>query len=312
LEEVSGAPFTEVMQQRIFDPLGMNDLTYDPLAAMTGDHATGHGMNLDGSISKWEFSDFGCAIAWPPGILFGTVIDLARFAEMQLANGGDVLSADAAERMRSPLAATHMTPDDYYGYGLLSFDYKGVRMVWHDGGIEGFTTFWLIVPERDFGAVVFVNADYYYPADIALKAADLFLELPDEEPPDYSTPPATWGRYTGDYFEPYAFGRIHVYQDAELKMFASFPDIFGVTTELVQYAADTFIIVYRNVGLITVTFFLDEEGQGEYFATRAGVGKRVEAAQFLPPPEQPPLSVDEWARRIYRPGPWLRPGFRVR
>lgn len=300
LEEISGTPFTEAMQQRIFDPLGMNRLTYDPLAAMADNFSTGHTMKWDGSLAKNNFDDFGCAIAWPPGILFGSVVDLARYAEMQLAGGGEVLSAEAVARMQSPLAAMHSTPDDYYGYGMIPNDYKGVRMVWHDGGIEGFTTFWMIVPERNFGAVVFVNADYYYPADVALKAADLFLQLPDVEPPDYSTPPETWGKYVGTYYDPFELGTIEVYQDAELRLWAKLVDIFGVTVELIQYAADTFIVTYHDIGLIGATFFLDDADQGEYFVTRVGVGKRVEDELLRPPPLNQPWSFEAWLTRINR------------
>ena len=170
-------------------------------------------------------------------------------------------------------------------------------MITHDGGVAGFRTSWWIAPEENFGVVVFINADYYDPAYIALKAVDVFLEPKEDYPPDWSTPKSEWAKYTGTYDDPYEFGPIVVSQNEDLELFVLFED-WKYETELIQYAVDTFVFDITGDGYyFPVTFFLDDEGQGEYFATRAGVGVRVEDKGANPGTDRTSLTYDEWVAR---------------
>jgi hypothetical protein len=48
---------------------------------------------------------------------------------------------------------------NFSGYGLGWFlrDYRGVKLVWHDGGLQGMLSRTILVPEKNLGIVVFTN-----------------------------------------------------------------------------------------------------------------------------------------------------------
>ncbi len=284
LEEVSGINFIEAMQQRIFDPLRMTGATYEPKEVYeNGNYAVGHTFNENREVDQFVEPDTNnCAFIRPPGQLFASAVDMAHFVEMLLARGGNVLTSDSIDKMIAPHVDTRHPELGHYGYGLQSSYYKDLKVVWHPGATNAFQTTVYFVPKHKFGVVVLLNATLYSPHTIARKAIDIFLDLPDTLSPDYSTPTDTWHIYTGKYLDPYFSGEIDVYQDSENKLWADFID-FDYTTQLFQNAGDWFYFpkdpnrnIGKSEGYITVTFFPDSKGIAEYFATRLGVGKRVE------------------------------------
>lgn len=136
VEVVAGKPFAEVMQERLFTPLGMVDTTYFPTAAQVARLPKAYKPNFFGTaLSETPVRfltyplDAASRFACPGGGLFSTAADLGRFARMFL-NGGELdgrryLSPATIERM------THMQtgalnvgfglgfalPGDDYGHG---------------------------------------------------------------------------------------------------------------------------------------------------------------------------------------------------
>ena len=303
LEEVSGIPYADAMRQRIFNPLEMTGATYNTGAVIaSGNYAVGHTFQQGGEVDQYiEPGFYDCGMASPAGLFYAGVLDMAHFVEMLLANGGNVLTPDSAARMMAPLEDTHFPGENGYGYGLWEFAYKGLTVVRHSGGIDGFRADVCFVPDHNFGVVVMVNTDIYAPHNVSKKAMDIFFDLPDTSPPDYSTPPDTWGKYTGTYFDPYFYGEITVYQDAENRLWVEYGD-YDYTTELFQYGDDVFYYdMDESAGSthwLTVTFFPDDNGIPEYFVTRAGVGKRVENNSGIARIKRCTLSKEEWKKTM--------------
>ncbi len=270
LEEGAGMPYMDALRERVLEPLGMDGVTNDGTAAKAGNHATGY--SVDGGT--YDIDAYPCALGWPPGLMIGRVVDMARFMEMLLAGGAGVLSAESAAALQAPQVETRFAPDEWYGYGIESFEYKTMPVKWHNGGIMGYLTDLWLVPGEDFGVVVFVNDDGYDPANVSLFAIDTFLEPPDVDPPDYTTPPETWDRYVGEYFDPWSIGTILVRQEGDLTLWMDLPDVL-LSSQLVQIAADTFYIEVEGT-LLPVTFWINDEGVSQYVVTRAGVGERVD------------------------------------
>lgn len=280
LEEASGIPFIETMKQRIYDPLGMTTARYGEEAIYNyGNYAVGHVFNASGEVEKYILPGNDCPLLRPAGGCRMSSEDMARFVEMLLANGGEILSSDSATRMMSPLENTHNPYEYGYGYGLSSRDYKGLTVVRHSGGGTGFRSEVCLVPEYNFGVVVMVNVDNFNPYSIAKKAMDIFLNLPaNVSDPDYSTPPSTWGKYTGTYLDPYTYGEIRIYQDGEDRLWVEYGDK-DYTTELFQSGGDMFYFdkdeSETSTFWVAATFYFDENEISEYFVTRFGVGKRL-------------------------------------
>jgi CubicO group peptidase (beta-lactamase class C family) len=156
---VAGAPFAEVLHERLLAPLGMNCTAFyttDTTRLATAyERRDGKLEVSDPPDGQWSrppaFSDGG-------GGLLSTVDDVVAFGRMLLSGGGDVLKASTVGAMtRNQLTETQRTnvwpgfsflDDRGWGFGVSVCD--DGRYSW-DGG---FGTTWSNVPSQDLTVVV--------------------------------------------------------------------------------------------------------------------------------------------------------------
>jgi CubicO group peptidase (beta-lactamase class C family) len=135
VEVVSGMPYEEYLQQRLFGPLGMADTTFwpseDQLARLAGSYkanATSTGLlAIHITQLSYPLSDHTRRFAVPAGGLFSTASDLAKFCQIFL-NGGTLAGkrylSEAAIREMSrnqlpdDVASVRFGPVEPAGYGL--------------------------------------------------------------------------------------------------------------------------------------------------------------------------------------------------
>jgi CubicO group peptidase (beta-lactamase class C family) len=108
VEVVSGMPFEEFLQKRLFHPLGMKDTTFSPGKRQLSRLARSYRPNADhtGFIeTAIPFAEFPLTERrrepFPAGGLFSTAADLARFCQMMLNRGvfhGKRIVSEAAVR----------------------------------------------------------------------------------------------------------------------------------------------------------------------------------------------------------------------
>lgn len=101
--------------------------------------------------------------AAPAGSLMTPADDAARWLLLQLGAG----SADLADAVRVPHEAAIPMPagvspfpgldPDSYALGWLLGRYRGMRLLWHSGGIDGFATQTFVLPEQQVGVTVSAN-----------------------------------------------------------------------------------------------------------------------------------------------------------
>lgn len=130
VEVAAGQPFDEFLAERIFQPLGMKDTTFEPSEEQRSRLAQLYKASDDGETleptAHWihDPSEGRERGPNPSGGLFSTAADLARFYRMIL-NGGEldgnrILSQDAVEtmtRLQTGDIATGFTPGNGWGYG---------------------------------------------------------------------------------------------------------------------------------------------------------------------------------------------------
>ncbi len=101
VEGARGKRLGEVMQERIFEPLGMNDTAFQLSPSMRQRRATIHQRGEDGTLTP--LSDF--ELPQDPEqhmgghALYGTVGDYMKFIRMILNDGAEVLRPETVERM---------------------------------------------------------------------------------------------------------------------------------------------------------------------------------------------------------------------
>lgn len=191
---VTGTSWDDYVRQRIFAPLAMNHSTVSTTAYKPGgDYAYPH-SRVDGKLQVIPFEDLDNA--GPAGAINSCAADMAKWAQLQLNHGkypdrdGRLFTEQRSREMWSaqtilpiadppgPLAGLKANFADYaLGWGLR--DYHGRKLVGHTGGVGGFVSRVMLVPEENLGVVVLTNAEEGGAFDsILYHVLDYYFHLP--------------------------------------------------------------------------------------------------------------------------------------
>ena len=202
LEKVTGKPFEEVIEERIFMPLEMRTSSFrlapdrDPALAQGYDAPEGRPVTRRRIYLR------------PAGALHTSARELGTFVQMLLGwgerNDGYVVDPEYLSNMEWPRTTVAATAGVRAGYGLgiastidLPFHVLG-----HQGGIDGFLSAYGYSPSRDVGFVVLLNATHAPEALERLSALALRYLKRDVEAPAHESmtvPTATLARLAGYY-----------------------------------------------------------------------------------------------------------------
>jgi CubicO group peptidase (beta-lactamase class C family) len=206
-ERVSGKPYTQLMQELVFDPLDMKRTTFDPTIAMTYPLAQSHTLDAEGHlVVDHHYADN--TMHYPSGFVMSTVLDLANFAMMHLSggsfNGRQILAPERVAEMHAPHARFPSFNEDGYGLTFSSYNYKGLRLVGHGGRISSFASSFEMVPETGTAVIILANNSALWgPHEGALThfILDGLLNLPAEipAPPTIEPDRSRWDGYVGTY-----------------------------------------------------------------------------------------------------------------
>jgi CubicO group peptidase (beta-lactamase class C family) len=201
VETCTGKSWESNVQERIFEPLNMTASTTGLEAFYDApNHATPHQRGARGAVAlpeSWPFA------AWvynygPAGGINSNVLDMARYARMQLSGAVDgrvILSKTALDHLHSPHIFVANTPafpaESVPEVGLMSYCLGFIRqepipqpILWHNGGTSGCKSVLGLFPHSEVAIVVLTNfADTELPEALMYKLYDLILERPEQ---DYS------------------------------------------------------------------------------------------------------------------------------
>ena len=120
IKNLTGLPYTDAMQRRLFAPLGMDRTFYLPSQVLAdGDYSDGLSTNADGS--PWDVTPDAYDCGWfrPAGFEFTSAVDYAKFVQFLYAGNTAVLSDASWRAMQAPQVDTFtFGRDSNYGYGL--------------------------------------------------------------------------------------------------------------------------------------------------------------------------------------------------
>jgi CubicO group peptidase (beta-lactamase class C family) len=173
---VTGKSWDEFVRDRIFTPLGMSNTFTDVSALRTGkDVATPHNK-LSGKLEALPQEDMDSSA--PAGSIITCVADLAKWLTLQLNNGTvgktKLFSAAQSKEMwsaqtvlpidelpkGSPAALVATQPNFHaYGLGWDLRDYRGARLVNHNGMLSGYVSRTALIPELKLGVVILTNQE---------------------------------------------------------------------------------------------------------------------------------------------------------
>ena len=158
-----GEGYDLAMQTKVFNPLGMNETTFDAAAATSGDHATPYAESFDGTLARVrpDANDSAHMIR-PSGGAWSTPHDMLLYVRNELdlgvtPDGRHLFSSQNLLRRRDPNVKIGL--HGAYGMGLKTEDMAGVQVVHHGGSLPGFMSDWYAVPSAGVGVVLLTNSD---------------------------------------------------------------------------------------------------------------------------------------------------------
>jgi len=171
---VTGTSWDNYIRQRIFAPLGMNHSNISNQEFKSSDDYAFPHSNVDGKLQVIPFGDLDNA--GPAGSINSSAADMAKWVQLQLNRGkfvdreGHLFTEQRSKEMWTgqtilpvgdpppPLSGLKANFADYaLGWGLR--DYHGRKLVGHTGGVGGFVSRVMLVPEENLGVVVLTNAE---------------------------------------------------------------------------------------------------------------------------------------------------------
>ena len=191
---VTGVSWDDYIRQRIFTPLGMNHSNVSNAAIKPDDNVAFPHSRMDDKLQVIHFEVLDNA--GPAGAINSCAADMAKWVQLQLNRGkftdrdGRLFGAERSREMWSPqtilpvgdppapLAGLKANFADYaLGWGLR--DYHGRKLVGHTGGVAGFVSRVMLVPEENLGVVVLTNAEEDGAFDSVLyHVLDYYFHLP--------------------------------------------------------------------------------------------------------------------------------------
>lgn len=153
IEKVSGVTYEQYVERHLFEPAGMTQTYYGNEARIIPKRVRGYDRGDHGSgIRNAEY--LGMSQPYSAGSLLSTVDDLARWdAALQ---SGKLVDRKLLERAWTSykLNDGSMT---HYGYGWSVGDYEGLHFVEHGGGINGFASYALRLPNENVFVAILSN-----------------------------------------------------------------------------------------------------------------------------------------------------------
>jgi len=187
VERVTGRPYAQVIEERLFGPLGMRSASFGRDALMQASSwARPHPRGRDSPAVEVTEPYYRVPAA---GGVNGSIGDLALWMRAQTGAAPSVLPMPVLEAVRSPRA---LTPGEVrrrrkyrerigaaaYGLGWRILDYAGHRVVGHHGGVRGYRAIILFDPVLKSGVAILWNSSARGPLGIEYEVMDQIYRLP--------------------------------------------------------------------------------------------------------------------------------------
>jgi CubicO group peptidase (beta-lactamase class C family) len=182
--ERAGSTWEHLIETRLFAPLGTSHSTTSlELMRRNANFAAPH-IFKNGrlqEVSPTTFQPFGMG---PNGAINSSVSDMLRFLALHLdegvSHGNRLVSIAQMHELHTPVIAvpaTEVDPAGAYALGWFVQKWNGHTVLLHPGGIGGYSSFMLLVPDRRLAVVVLDNRDSFLPWVVGKWVAQRMLGL---------------------------------------------------------------------------------------------------------------------------------------
>ena len=191
IEDVAKMPYEQAVRKYIFEPLGMSHSGFDFTHLNSKEKATGYfRLNDEGNLPAPIVDS---SVSFSAGAIYTTVGDLNKWAQALQTNA--IISKASMDKATTPVK-------NNYGYGLAIDSIAGKRAVGHSGGIHGFNSNMVRIPEDNTSVILLNNTASPNLDKITKSIFAILYDLPYELPKERTTitmPEAVLQQYTGVY-----------------------------------------------------------------------------------------------------------------
>jgi CubicO group peptidase (beta-lactamase class C family) len=159
VEVISGMPFAEYINEKIFRPLGMDNSSFFQPLPKSLEINLAQGYEYKHGKYQKVVQDY--VHVAPAEALYATTSDMARFMLAHLQNRSNsnprILNVATAEEMHKQ----HFTYDSRlpgYAYGFYERFYNNQRAIVHSGNWRGFSSYLILLPQQNLGFFIAHNS----------------------------------------------------------------------------------------------------------------------------------------------------------
>jgi CubicO group peptidase (beta-lactamase class C family) len=169
VEKLSGTPYRQYIQEKIFSPLEMADTAFEPRPDMVERLAIPY--YYDTKTKNYVAVGWSKANVWPAGIVYGTVLNQANWLIANLNRGvfkGRRLIGEETfqevmtrqyDRFAGPLTEGWLNETTGYGLTWWISELAGEKLFAHSGSVLGYTAFLIGNLDRKIGFAVLTNGN---------------------------------------------------------------------------------------------------------------------------------------------------------
>lgn len=163
LSKMTGKRYADAVGDALFKPLEMTRTTFRPTMAMTFPLAVGHAYDEDKKTITVVRPLVNNVLRWPSGGIFTTAEQMTHLCTM-LMDGGkwksrQVLSPQVVQEMLTPNPKTRIgDAPKWYSLGLNVVEDRGLTLVQHAGGTDGYGSVVRMVPAQHLAVVILMNS----------------------------------------------------------------------------------------------------------------------------------------------------------
>jgi CubicO group peptidase (beta-lactamase class C family) len=169
----------EVVARRLFRPLGMKS-TNTSIKAMRKSADFASGYNLNGQMAaRVPMRDVSSTA--PAGAINSNLKDMAQWIRLMLGNGVFKGKRFVSERGFDELTQQQIAIGaNGYGLGWFIGEWRGLRLLFHGGNVDGFNALVALLPDQNIGFAILTNVNVSLLPDVALET--IFSNFVDPTP----------------------------------------------------------------------------------------------------------------------------------
>lgn len=191
VEKLTKKSYNDALDERIAAKINLTDTFYG--GKING--ANNESLSFDFIDGAWKvLGETDMSVPGGAGAIVSTPTDLTKFITALFA--GKLVSQKSLEQMK--------TMTDGYGSGILQFPYDDKKLYGHTGGIDGFNSMLVYLPEEKLSVAYISNGTVYSTNNILLAAFAVYYNkpftIPSFKPVEYSA--EELDKFAGVYASP--------------------------------------------------------------------------------------------------------------